>query len=433
MQKLFSIQNMMYLSVAGIILIVGVVATKQQALAQVLLSDCDNDLDVAGETYILQNDITGTCRVLADNITIDGNGEFIINGYINADGDAGSYAYDGFSVTIQNTAPYSPTIVSANGDGAGAHGGNITIVNASVYSATAVGTYEGGTGGTVTLQNSTAYDVDVRGASAAVPFEGNGGDGGAVILDNSRVSHIIFAGGGVADYGFGGHGGSVELINDSYAWQISAIGGDSGLYGYGGNGGNVSITDSSAVTVNNTGATDGDFSLVNSAPIITLDGDNPLEIEEGDTYVEPGFSAIDIIDGDLGAEVVITGSVGTALGEYILTYTVEDETSLSATVNGIVITATTEESQVQRTVIRIAGPQADTSPRRSSGGRVSAQFLQNAGITLSGDNGQAVPAQSTDRNTRIMELLTTLDKDSDGNITRAGFIQFIMGLIEILR
>ena len=83
-------------------------------------------------------------------------------------------------------------------------------------------------------------------------------------------------------------------------------------------------------------------------------------------------------------------------------------------------------------IIRFTTTEAP-SRRRSSGGRVSAQFLQNAGITLSGDNGQAVPAQSTDRNTRIMELLTTLDKDSDGNITRAGFIQFIMGLIEILR
>lgn len=67
--------------------------------------------------------------------------------------------------------------------------------------------------------------------------------------------------------------------------------------------------------------------------------------------------------------------------------------------------------------------------RRSSGGRVSDEFLEQAGITLA--NRPAPSVQ--DRNAQIIALISNIERGPDGRITQAGFIQFIMGLISILR
>ncbi|NAS14351.1 BspA family leucine-rich repeat surface protein [Poritiphilus flavus] len=63
-----------------------------------------------------------------------------------------------------------------------------------------------------------------------------------------------------------------------------------------------------------------------TAPVITLLGDNPIYIALGDTYVEPGATATDDIDGDLSSDIVIGGdTVDTnVLGSYELTYDVSD-------------------------------------------------------------------------------------------------------------
>lgn len=61
----------------------------------------------------------------------------------------------------------------------------------------------------------------------------------------------------------------------------------------------------------------------NSIPELTLHGDNPMELEVGDTYVEPGASAFDSIDGDLTDQIEIIGEVNTnEAGIYTITYRV---------------------------------------------------------------------------------------------------------------
>src|SRR5699024_4650735 len=47
------------------------------------------------------------------------------------------------------------------------------------------------------------------------------------------------------------------------------------------------------------------------APEITLNGDNPMELEVGGTYEEPGATATDDVDGDLTEQIKITGEVDT--------------------------------------------------------------------------------------------------------------------------
>lgn len=59
-------------------------------------------------------------------------------------------------------------------------------------------------------------------------------------------------------------------------------------------------------------------------PVITLSGGNRT-LTEGDTWVDPGYSATDNVDGDLTAQVTVTGTVNTATpGSYTLTYSVTD-------------------------------------------------------------------------------------------------------------
>ncbi len=67
------------------------------------------------------------------------------------------------------------------------------------------------------------------------------------------------------------------------------------------------------------------YTSLSSPPVITLLGDNPVTLEVGTPYVEPGYSAIDAEDGNITANVVVTGAVNhNVLGSYTLRYNVSD-------------------------------------------------------------------------------------------------------------
>ncbi len=60
-------------------------------------------------------------------------------------------------------------------------------------------------------------------------------------------------------------------------------------------------------------------------PVITLNGDTVMDIQINTEYVEPGYQAIDNLDGDITSSVAVTGNVNTSsLGTYVLTYRVSD-------------------------------------------------------------------------------------------------------------
>ncbi len=71
------------------------------------------------------------------------------------------------------------------------------------------------------------------------------------------------------------------------------------------------------------------------APVITLIGDNPLEIKLGSIYSEPGATATDNNDGDITNKIVIKSDVDTStIGTYTVTYDVTDAAgNAAATVN----------------------------------------------------------------------------------------------------
>lgn len=68
-------------------------------------------------------------------------------------------------------------------------------------------------------------------------------------------------------------------------------------------------------------------------PEISLVGGN-ITLTEGDSWVEPGYSATDNVDGVITGRVIVTGSVNTNTpGVYTLTYSVTDDAGLSASVS----------------------------------------------------------------------------------------------------
>ena len=73
------------------------------------------------------------------------------------------------------------------------------------------------------------------------------------------------------------------------------------------------------------------------APILTLTGSSSITISAGTAYQEPGFTAIDGVDGDITANVQISGSVDIYhAGVYTLTYSVTDKAGNTATAERIV-------------------------------------------------------------------------------------------------
>lgn len=86
-------------------------------------------------------------------------------------------------------------------------------------------------------------------------------------------------------------------------------------------------------------------------PVITLVGNNPLNLDQGDTYVEAGATATDNVDGDITSRISIDNSAvtTTTVGNYPVTYNVSD-------------TAGNAAAEVARSVIVSASQNVDTVP-----------------------------------------------------------------------
>ena len=89
------------------------------------------------------------------------------------------------------------------------------------------------------------------------------------------------------------------------------------------------------------------------APILTLNGASTLNLDPGDTYNEQGALALDNVDGDISANVIIGGdTVNTnTLGTYIVTYNVSDAAGNAA----IQVTRTVNVADSTSPVITLIG------------------------------------------------------------------------------
>lgn len=74
------------------------------------------------------------------------------------------------------------------------------------------------------------------------------------------------------------------------------------------------------------------FAVDHTPPVITLNGTSPMDVLWGSTYIEPGATAMDAIDGNLTAQLTVSGAVYTnRVGSYTLTYEVADATGYRST------------------------------------------------------------------------------------------------------
>jgi len=66
-------------------------------------------------------------------------------------------------------------------------------------------------------------------------------------------------------------------------------------------------------------------------PVLTLRGANPMQLEVGSTFTDPGATAVDAGDGDLTSDITVSGAVyANRVGTYTLTYKVKDHAGNAA-------------------------------------------------------------------------------------------------------
>ncbi len=90
--------------------------------------------------------------------------------------------------------------------------------------------------------------------------------------------------------------------------------------------------------VDGPGTTSGTFYIddivqVKSAPVITLNGNNPLNVAIGGTFTDPGATAVDGYGIDISSSIITAGDTvdENTAGTYVITYNVSDEAGNAAT------------------------------------------------------------------------------------------------------
>ncbi len=94
--------------------------------------------------------------------------------------------------------------------------------------------------------------------------------------------------------------------------------------------------------------------LDRTAPVLTLQGNDTITIEQCGTFADAGAVASDNVDGDLTSAIKTTGSVDpSVVGDYILVYTISDAQGNSSTKNRIVKVRDTKKPGIYRLGKRI--------------------------------------------------------------------------------
>ena len=219
------------------------------------------------------------------------------------------------------------------------------------------------------------------------------------------------------------------VLVDSSAVNINLAGNYAVTYNVSDAAGNAATT--VVRTVNVTVATD------TTAPVITLSGNDPLDIIVGGTYSEPGYSATDNIDGNITGNVSVNSSeVNTSvIGSYSVTYNVSDAagnpaTTVARTVNIVSATTTYSASpslnvgaaSVSTTLnitadIQIADLNVFIDMPHAYPGDVSIILTSPSGTSVTLVDGPGKPASTW--GCANDDFLVTLDDEGAGNVENA--------------
>ncbi|MDR3125762.1 MAG: DUF5011 domain-containing protein [Candidatus Nomurabacteria bacterium] len=267
------------------------------------------------------------------------------SGYVNAGGWNGGGA-----------AKNSTTNVRGGGGGAT----DVRVVADSLYNRIIVAGGGGGNSAHATNQKAGdgGGDTGADGSFGKGGSQSAGGAGqvtGGAAADfgvGSENTASTVGGGGGGWYGGGngnGAGGGSGYVLTSSSYKPSGYFSQSANY-YLASPVNVQYSQTGFVT-NPASAGDGyakiSFSQLPTEPTISLVGANPLEIDHGSAFVDPGATAYDAIDGNISSSVVVSlGGLDVNIsGNYTVTYSITNSFGLSASVSRQVTVKMQETSQ----------------------------------------------------------------------------------------
>jgi hypothetical protein len=129
---------------------------------------------------------------------------------------------------------------------------------------------------------------------------------------------------------------------------------------------------------------DADFSQIDmEAPVLTLLGNNPDTVDVGSgVYADAGATAIDNIDGDVTANIMVTGTVNTtAIGSYTLTYKVSDAWGNADSTTRLVVVRDTTTVGVNENELNFAQLNVYPNPAASEL-TLSGNFIKTQPVTI---------------------------------------------------
>lgn len=128
---------------------------------------------------------------------------------------------------------------------------------------------------------------------------------------------------------------------------------------------------------NQTTSADVSVTVDNTNPVITLLGENPKKFFSNDPYVEDGATALDAVDGDLTANIVIDATAVEmgSYGSYTVTYTVSDTAGNTAT-------------ETRTVDVGSGGGGIDNQAQNNGGGEVLGEQTENTENENDGNNNQ---------------------------------------------
>jgi hypothetical protein len=129
---------------------------------------------------------------------------------------------------------------------------------------------------------------------------------------------------------------------------------------------------------------DADFSQIDmEAPVLTLLGNNPDTVDVGSgVYADAGATAIDNIDGDVTANIMVTGTVNTtAIGSYTLTYKVSDAWGNADSTTRLVVVRDTTTVGVNENELNFAQLTVYPNPAASEL-TLSGNFIKTQPVTI---------------------------------------------------
>ncbi|MAU15148.1 MAG: hypothetical protein CMH48_11310 [Muricauda sp.] len=249
----------------------------------------------------------------------------------------------------------------------------------------------------VTENGNTFYSVNVT--VAGNPFDVNLSQKLEIVQDEtytltfdawSDVTRSIIAGIGLSGGDFANTTETVNITTERQTYSVVLTAAGFGapdarvLFDSGAEVGVVNI-DNVSLVIGGSGSSD------TVPPVITLNGDATINLTVGDTFTDPGATAIDDVDGDISANIVVGGdTVDTnTAGTYTITYDVSDAAGNAAT-------------QVTRTVI--------VAEAFDSGLLVNGDFENGAAPWIQGvDDSNPAPVVTEDGNSFYSVNITTPD------------------------